>query len=69
MSDYMIFDYYIRRTDGLFYRGSVHGDDRDWTTDSNHADRAFGYTKAGAHKRLATFHDFFAGCVVVTKVS
>ena len=68
MNDSMIFDYYIRRPDGLFYSGSVHGDDRDWNADSSHVDRAYGYTAAGAHKKMAAFPHFFAGCVVVRSV-
>jgi len=64
----MIYDFYIRRPDGKFYKGSVHGDDRDWATNSSFADRAFGFSEDGAHKKMAAFPEFFTGCVVVRSI-
>jgi hypothetical protein len=58
----MLFEYAIRNPDGLFYRGSVYGDSRDWT-DSRFD--MFTYTEMGAYRKLDLFPAMFADCVVV----
>ena len=62
---YLTFEYAIRRPDGKLYTGSVHGDDRDWSTLGNIENPPFKYTEQGARKKIGAFQGFFKGCKVV----
>ena len=59
-------NYYILNADGLYYRGTSYGDERDWTNEKRGCvDGAFSYSLDGAWKKICNFPSMFAGCEVV----
>ena len=55
------FKYAIQNKNGLYYRGSVYGNEKDWTNIPMHV---FTYTHKGAMKKLHNFPSMFKNCTV-----
>ena len=65
-NEYITFGHAIINQDGLYYRGTAYGDDRDWSPEKREwCDGAFKYTEEGAYKKSSRFPAMFEGCSVV----
>jgi len=58
-------NYLIVNSQGLFYRGTAYGDDRDWTSDKETIHGAFYYTLDRAWKNVHHFPVMFGKCEVL----
>lgn len=57
----MKFNYAIQNKNGLFYRGSAYGNQKDWT---NIPMQVFTYSYEGAMKKLHNFPIMFKNCTI-----
>jgi hypothetical protein len=58
-------NYLIANSQGLFYRGTAYGDDRDWTSDKETIHGAFYYTLDIAWQKICQFPVMFGKCEVL----
>lgn len=57
----MKFEYAIKNQSNKYYRGSVYGNEKDWT---NNPQEIFTYSLELAHKKIQLFPVMFKNCTV-----
>jgi hypothetical protein len=64
--EYEEYNYAIANENGLYYRGTAYGDDRDWTTETRGwCDGAYTYSLNGAWRKICAFPEMFDKCEVI----